>query len=96
MVDILRHVPRSVFSDKENAIIHWALLSLGVKNVPSEHQMKDVNAFVQKLCGVQSIRHKGSLGHVYYTNDLAAILAQVRLFTFLSTMQTRAGPNDLE
>ncbi|EIM81338.1 uncharacterized protein STEHIDRAFT_66542 [Stereum hirsutum FP-91666 SS1] len=76
VIDILRHVPRSVFSDKENAIIHWALLSLGVKNVPSEHQMKDVGAFIQKLCGIQSIRHKGSLGHVYYTNDLAAILAQ--------------------
>lgn len=39
--------------------------------------MKDVSTVLQKLCGVASIRFTGALGNIFYTNDFAAIIAQV-------------------
>lgn len=66
-----------MFSEKENSVVHWALLSLGIDNVPLEHKMKDVSMFLQRLCRLHSIWYKGSLGHVYYVNDLAGIIVQV-------------------
>ncbi|KZT23739.1 hypothetical protein NEOLEDRAFT_1046272, partial [Neolentinus lepideus HHB14362 ss-1] len=70
------HVPRCAFSDKQNSVIHWALMAMGVKDVPSERSMKDIQKVLQKMCGVQSLRFSGALGHIYYSNDLAAIVAQ--------------------
>ena len=51
---------------------------LGVDNRPSLFVMKTIDAMLQDTCGIGSIRHKGPLGHVYYLNDLAALLARVR------------------
>ncbi|KAJ6631547.1 hypothetical protein B0H10DRAFT_1772594, partial [Mycena sp. CBHHK59/15] len=76
VLDILRHVPRCSFSRKQNAAIHWAMLALGLKDLPSDRVMDDIDKSLQKMCGVQSIRYSGKLGHVYYVNDLAAIIAQ--------------------
>ncbi|KAJ7126468.1 hypothetical protein C8R43DRAFT_897899 [Mycena crocata] len=76
ILDILRHIPRCSFSKKQNAAIHWAMLALGLKDLPSDRVMDDVDKALQKLCGIQSIRYSGKLGHVYYVNDLAAIIAQ--------------------
>lgn len=53
------------------------MMCMGVQHVPSEHTMKDIDRVLQKICGVQSLRFAGALGHVYYTNDFAAIIAQV-------------------
>ncbi|KAJ7658763.1 hypothetical protein DFH06DRAFT_1407265 [Mycena polygramma] len=76
VLDILRHVPRCSFFKKQNAAIHWAMLSLGLQNLPSDRVMDDIDKTLQPLCGVQSIRYEGKLGHVYYVNDFAAIIAQ--------------------
>ncbi|KAJ7270338.1 hypothetical protein C8J57DRAFT_1435474 [Mycena rebaudengoi] len=76
VLDILRHVPRCSFSKKQNAAIHWAMLALGLKDLPSDRVMDDIDKALQKMCGVQSIRYSGKLGHIYYVNDLAAIIAQ--------------------
>lgn len=40
--------------------------------------MQRITNMLQRLCGISSIRYKGALGHVYYVNDLAGIIAQVR------------------
>jgi hypothetical protein len=53
--------------------------ALGIKNLPKQHTMKEVARRLQQLCGVQSIRYEGQHGHIFYTNDIAAIIAQVRL-----------------
>ncbi|KAJ7882200.1 hypothetical protein B0H14DRAFT_2565445 [Mycena olivaceomarginata] len=74
--DILRHVPRCSFSKKQNAAIHWAMLALGLNDLPSDRVMDDIDKALQKMCGVESIRYLGKLGHVYYVNDLAGIIAQ--------------------
>ncbi|KAG6913998.1 hypothetical protein DXG01_002989 [Tephrocybe rancida] len=76
ILDILRHIPRSSFSRKQNEIIHWSLLALGVTNIPSDRVMDDIDRALQQLCGIESLRYDGALGHVYYTNDLAGIIAQ--------------------
>ncbi|KAJ7232133.1 hypothetical protein C8J57DRAFT_1439801 [Mycena rebaudengoi] len=54
------------------------MLALGLKDLPSDHVMDDIDKSLQKMCRVQSIRYSGKLGHVYYVNDLAAIIAQVQ------------------
>ncbi|KAI0082710.1 hypothetical protein K474DRAFT_1585163 [Panus rudis PR-1116 ss-1] len=76
VLDILRHVPRCAFSEKQNAVIHWAMRALGVSDIPSESTMRNIDTKLQTLCGIDSLRFKGALGHVYYSNDLAALIAQ--------------------
>ncbi|KAG6805768.1 hypothetical protein H0H92_014093 [Tricholoma furcatifolium] len=76
ILDILRHIPRSAFSRKQNEIIHWAMLALGIKDLPSERTMEDIDRALQQICGIESLRFDGALGHIYYTNNFSAILAQ--------------------
>ncbi|KAJ7048322.1 hypothetical protein C8F01DRAFT_1005416 [Mycena amicta] len=52
------------------------MLVLGLNDLPSDRVMDDIDKALQPLCGVQSICYSGKLGHVYYTNDFAAIIAQ--------------------
>ncbi|KAI0071327.1 hypothetical protein K474DRAFT_1607117, partial [Panus rudis PR-1116 ss-1] len=79
ILDILRHIPRCAFSEKQNIIIHWAMRALGLGDIPSESTMRNVDNMLQKLCGIDSVHFEGALGHVYYTNDLAAIIAQAQM-----------------
>ncbi|KAJ3841467.1 hypothetical protein F5878DRAFT_610142 [Lentinula raphanica] len=76
VLDILRHIPRCAFSRKQNLAIHWAMVALGVPNLPSDRTMDDVDRELQKICGIQTHRYEGKLGHVYYVNDMAGIIAQ--------------------
>ncbi|EIW60460.1 uncharacterized protein TRAVEDRAFT_120336, partial [Trametes versicolor FP-101664 SS1] len=76
VLDILRHVPRCAFSQRQNTVIHWALAALGVKDIPSEFVVQRVTKSLQQLCGISSIRYKGAMGHIYYVNDLACMIAQ--------------------
>ncbi|KAI0363137.1 hypothetical protein BV20DRAFT_958926, partial [Pilatotrama ljubarskyi] len=76
VLDIIRHLPRSLFSDSQMEIILWCLEVLGVDNLPSLFVLKTLDKMLQSHCGIESIRQRGPLGHVYYVNDLAAILAQ--------------------
>ncbi|KAG5633997.1 hypothetical protein H0H81_003978 [Sphagnurus paluster] len=76
VLDILRHIPHSAFSQKQNETIHWAMQVLGVADLPSDRTMDDINRALQDLCGIESLRYDGALGHIYYSNDLAGILAQ--------------------
>ncbi|KAJ7056477.1 hypothetical protein C8F01DRAFT_1311424 [Mycena amicta] len=52
------------------------MLSLGLKDLPSDRVMDDIDKALQPLCGIQSIRYSGKLGHTYYTNDFTAIITQ--------------------
>ncbi|KAH9948702.1 hypothetical protein B0H21DRAFT_890351 [Amylocystis lapponica] len=75
-LDILMHLPRSVFSHRQLDLFLWLLKVNDVDDVPSVKSMQSLNAKLQKMCGVDSIGYKGALGHNYYVNDLAQILAQ--------------------
>ncbi|KAH9935419.1 uncharacterized protein B0H18DRAFT_1114168 [Fomitopsis serialis] len=74
--DIMCHLPRSLFSDNQMETILWCLSLLGIDNKPSLSTLKKVDELLQEHCGVESICYKGPLGHIYYANDLAAIISQ--------------------
>ncbi|KAJ3853984.1 hypothetical protein EV368DRAFT_73145 [Lentinula lateritia] len=76
VLNILRHIPRCAFSRKQNSAIHWAMLALGVSNLPSDRTMDEIDSEMQRMYGIRTIQHEGKLGHIYYTNDFPAIIAQ--------------------
>ncbi|KAI0311059.1 hypothetical protein OF83DRAFT_1177947 [Amylostereum chailletii] len=76
ILDVLRHLPRSVFSDAQTEIILWGMSMFGISNLPSVGVMKALDADLQDLYGIRSIRYDGALGHPYYVNNLADIIAQ--------------------
>ncbi|KAI6137814.1 hypothetical protein BKA82DRAFT_4486738 [Pisolithus tinctorius] len=76
ILDILRHLPRSLFSDAQLQVILWGLAILGVDNVPSTKTLKDIDNSLQSQYGIPSVRYQGALGHIYYVNHLPSIIAQ--------------------
>jgi hypothetical protein len=76
-LDILMHLPRSVFSQKQLDLFLWLLKVNDVDDVPSVKSMQSLNAALQGMCGIESIKYKGALGHMYYMNSLPQIIAQV-------------------
>ncbi|KAL0577207.1 hypothetical protein V5O48_004773 [Marasmius crinis-equi] len=75
-LDILMHLPRSMFSTRQLDLFLWLLRINGIQNVPSAKTMKELNANLQKLFGIQTYKYKGAYGHIYYVNSLADIIAQ--------------------
>lgn len=71
------HLPRSVFSQRQLDLFLWLLKVNNVDDVPSVKTMQNINAALQKMCGVDSIAYDGALGHRYFVNSLAQIIAQV-------------------
>jgi hypothetical protein len=71
------HLPPSVFSQRQLNLFLWLLKVNDVDDVPSVKSMQTLNAMLQKMCGIDSIKYKGALGHTYYVNSLAQIIAQV-------------------
>lgn len=78
----MRHIPRFTFSDRQNELFLWCLTALGVPDVPSDSALKELDEALQAAYGIRTIRYEGSLGHIYYVNDIRSIVAQV-LFTFI-------------
>ncbi|KAJ7147561.1 hypothetical protein C8R43DRAFT_889965, partial [Mycena crocata] len=75
-LDILMHLPRSVFSHRQLDLFLWLLKINNVDDVPSVKQMQKINLALQKVCGIDSIPYNGALGHKYFVNSLAQIIAQ--------------------
>lgn len=76
-LDIMMHLPRSVFSQKQMDLFLWTLNVAGVRSAPSVSSMGDFCRDVQALYGIQTIAYDGPLGHRYYVNDMSQIIAQV-------------------
>ncbi|KAJ6503838.1 hypothetical protein C8R45DRAFT_894926 [Mycena sanguinolenta] len=75
-LDILMHLPRSVFSHRQLDLFLWLLKVNGVDDVPSVKSMQTLNAALQKMCGIDTIAYDGALGHKYFVNSLPQIIAQ--------------------
>ncbi|KAJ3841113.1 hypothetical protein F5878DRAFT_611129 [Lentinula raphanica] len=75
-LDILMHLPRSVFSQRQLDLFLWLLRVNGVPDVPSVKTMKTLNEAIQKMCGIDTLCYDGALGNRYYVNSLAQIIAQ--------------------
>ncbi|PPR03825.1 hypothetical protein CVT24_008144 [Panaeolus cyanescens] len=76
-LDIIMHLPRSVFSNKQMDLFLWLLQVNGVSHVPTVRSMKSFCEYVQSIFGIEGIPYRGGLGHRYFVNSLADILAQV-------------------
>ncbi|KAK6977422.1 hypothetical protein R3P38DRAFT_3334959 [Favolaschia claudopus] len=70
------HLPRSVFSQKQLDLFLWLLKVNEVDDVPSIKQMQKINSALQKVCGIETIAYDGALGHKYFVNSLAQMIAQ--------------------
>ncbi|KAI0631172.1 hypothetical protein C8Q77DRAFT_1279900 [Trametes polyzona] len=75
-LDVLTHLPRSVFSQRQLDLFLWLLRVNDVEDVPSVRHTLRLNAALQRACGIDSIAYKGVLGHPYYVNALNQIIAQ--------------------
>ncbi|KAG1784306.1 uncharacterized protein HD556DRAFT_1251521, partial [Suillus plorans] len=75
-LDILMHLPRSVFSERQIDILLWLLRVNNVDDVPSVKSVKRIEDTIQRLCGIRSIPYDGALGHRYYVNSLADLIQQ--------------------
>ncbi|KAI0638455.1 hypothetical protein C8Q77DRAFT_1188202 [Trametes polyzona] len=75
-LDVLTHLPRSVFSQRQLDLFLWLLRVNDVEDVPSVRNMLRLNVVLQRACGIDSIAYKGVLGHPYYVNALNQIIAQ--------------------
>ncbi|KAF8985623.1 hypothetical protein BDQ17DRAFT_1187623, partial [Cyathus striatus] len=70
------HLPHSVFSEAQMSLITWSHQFLGNEGVPNRSTMKSVEHFLQEMCGIKTIQYNGTFGHIYYVNDLHAIVTQ--------------------
>ncbi|THH26571.1 hypothetical protein EUX98_g7617 [Antrodiella citrinella] len=75
-LDILMHLPRSVFSQRQLDLFLWLLKINDVDDVPSVRSMQQLNARLQRMCGIDTIQYQGALGHTYHVNDLRQIISQ--------------------
>ncbi|KAJ3809763.1 hypothetical protein EV368DRAFT_89490 [Lentinula lateritia] len=75
-LDILMHLPRSVFSVRQSELFLWLLRVNGIQDATSVKTMKDLDAKLQGLYGIQTFEYKGAFGHTYYVNSLADIVSQ--------------------
>ncbi|KAJ3013246.1 hypothetical protein NUW54_g522 [Trametes sanguinea] len=75
-LNMLMHLPRSIFLQRQLNLFLWLLRVNDVDKVPSVRHMPKLNAILQRACGIDSIAYKGALGHTYYDNALNQIIAQ--------------------
>ncbi|KAL0578323.1 hypothetical protein V5O48_003670 [Marasmius crinis-equi] len=62
--------------DRETCVLDILRHIPRLQNLPSSRVMDTIDMELQALCGIKTLRHEGKLGHVYYTNDFAGIIAQ--------------------
>ena len=82
-LDVLMHLPRSVFSHRQLDLFNWLLKMHGVNNAPSVSGMVKFKDMMQEFCGIRTIRYKGAFGSTYYVNSLEDIVAQVNLTSII-------------
>ncbi|TEB24421.1 hypothetical protein FA13DRAFT_1638766, partial [Coprinellus micaceus] len=75
-LDILMHLPRSVFSEKQIDLMLWLLKVNGITDCPSTKEVKDWSRDINRLYGIDTFEYNGALGHVYYVNSISQMLAQ--------------------
>ncbi|PBK83841.1 hypothetical protein ARMGADRAFT_1048371 [Armillaria gallica] len=75
-LDILMHLPQSVFSHRQLDLFLWLLKENGINDVPSIKTMQSLNDALQKLCGIDMLAYDGTLRHKYFMNDLTQLIAQ--------------------
>ncbi|KAI6026090.1 hypothetical protein EDC04DRAFT_2606176 [Pisolithus marmoratus] len=68
-IDILMHLPHSVFSQCQVDLLTW-LLHINVRT------LKILEDGLQKICGIETLPFTGAFGHKYHMNSFSDIIAQ--------------------
>jgi len=76
-IDILMHLPQSVFSQCQVDLLTWILHVNGVQDVPSVKTLKTLEDGLQKICGIETLPFTGAFEHKYYMNSFSDIIHQV-------------------
>ncbi|KIK29909.1 hypothetical protein PISMIDRAFT_6633 [Pisolithus microcarpus 441] len=76
ILDVLQHLPHSLFLDLQLQVILWALSISGIDSVPSTRLLKDIDSLLQSQYRIPTVHYEGALGHIYYVNHLPSIIAQ--------------------
>ncbi|VDC00800.1 unnamed protein product [Peniophora sp. CBMAI 1063] len=95
VLDVCRHLPRSVFSDSQMETINWCCTTLGIDSIPSVSWLKEMSDDLQDKIGIRTLRFQGALGHVYYANSLQDQIAQEFANPLISE-HIRVFPEDIE
>ncbi|KZV90434.1 hypothetical protein EXIGLDRAFT_649329, partial [Exidia glandulosa HHB12029] len=74
--DLLTHLPRSVLSERQLDLLIWSMKYNGVDNVPTVNTIKSLNAMLHSMCGIETVEYMGKMGHRYFVNSLADLIAQ--------------------
>lgn len=80
-MDMLMHLPRSAFSERQMDLFAWLLKANGANDVPSVDSMRDLNHTLREYTGIRTLPYDGAFGHRYYVNSLSDIIAQVNRVT---------------
>ncbi|KAH6904155.1 hypothetical protein BKA70DRAFT_539698 [Coprinopsis sp. MPI-PUGE-AT-0042] len=75
-LDILVHLPRSAFSEKQLDLFVWLLTVNNVDGVPTVRRMKESNKPLQRLCGIETLEYISALSSTYSVNSLSQLLSQ--------------------
>ncbi|KAH7917685.1 hypothetical protein BV22DRAFT_1025951, partial [Leucogyrophana mollusca] len=74
-LDVISHLPRANFSDKDLEVMLWLLQMNGVNEIPSVGQVKALSDFLDTTSGVQTKRYMGAFGHAYHVVRLQSLIA---------------------
>ncbi|KAF7357585.1 hypothetical protein MSAN_01354900 [Mycena sanguinolenta] len=97
-LDILMHLPRSVFSQCQLDLFLWLLKVNQVDDVPSVKSMQSLNVALQKMCGIDTILYNGkpfwyfTLCEFLLTEVLVQEMANPKVRPHLSFYPEDSGP----
>ncbi|EJD39390.1 hypothetical protein AURDEDRAFT_37439, partial [Auricularia subglabra TFB-10046 SS5] len=64
------------WANQQITLLIWFAMFSGAQNMPSERQMRDSDAMLQRLCGIRTTDYVGAMGNRFSVNSLADMLAQ--------------------
>jgi hypothetical protein len=85
-MEIMMHLPRSAFSERQVDLLAWLLTANGVANIASAKSMKFFNKILQESCGTRTIGYTSPFGNHSYVNSLCDIIAQVCIYLSFNTL----------
>ncbi|KZV80099.1 hypothetical protein EXIGLDRAFT_630831, partial [Exidia glandulosa HHB12029] len=86
------HLPRSVFSERQLDLLLWSMKYNGVDDLPTVNTIKNLNTMLHSMCGIETIEYMGKMGHRYYVNSLADLIAQAS-HSFSEAANPRIAPH---
>jgi hypothetical protein len=82
LLDMLDNLPRLRMSNKHMEAVLFVLKESGARDVPSLGTLRRLQSKLSEKTSAKPTRHVSTDGNVYYINDIAAQVADVRISSF--------------